>query len=611
MKRLNRILALLVCLSLLLSATGCNNSSSGENTPPAISGVGDKNIEAGSEFDALAGVTASDAQDGDLTAMITVTSLPALTFQNGKTTPDTAGTYELTYSVTDKSGETAEAYATLTVTRQTGESVVFRQMDFATPASMDSHGWEASVAEGVDATGTMKDGAFVFDITSPGSGDGDIQLKHPGTALKAADYRVKIWVKSTQETYAHLLARDENAEGWSTFGGAYNMRIGTGITPLELNFTSPGEGSAELLLNLGKITPNPDNPADTTPENFTVTIDKIEIYEISGSEAPVPAYTNDFSAASADAVALSTGDGASGSAACSGDGTGVFQIDGYPTTGGVWSIKADIALPGVNIEAGQKYYYRFTLKSESDQSGELLVESGSQNDAARANFNSLSIAAGEEIVVNNVFIADGSVADPVIRMQVGNPSAGVTSNTLTVSNVEFGRMEGDLETVKTIHGFGVSYAANTNPDYLWTTYNGTDEDNDLGVGTLWTKDGSLFYRIDQGGSVDWHNKLIFGHGGNRLTLPADSYFTVQITGKASKPVSCGFFLNPMGGWDPRVSESIQFTTEEQTFTFETTDTLIMDMDFEMLFQFGSSELPGLGEVTIEITDITIYQRSVV
>lgn len=608
MKKMNRIIALLLCLTMLLAASGCGGS--GENTPPTISGVSDQTVVAGTEFDALAGVTASDEQDGDITSMITITSTPSLTFQNGKVTPESAGTYELTYSVTDKGGETAEAYATLTVTRQTGEATVLEQMDFAT-ASIDSHGWEASVAEGVNASGELKDGAFVFDITDAGSGDGDIQLKKAGVELKAADYRVKIWAKSTKETYAHILARNENAEGWETFGGAFNVRIGTEIAPLELSFTSKGEGSAELILNLGKITPNPDNAADTTPEDFTVTIDKVEIYEITGNESAVPVYTNDFSMMSIDAVALSAGDGASGSATCSGNGVGTFQIDGYPTTGGVWSVKADIGLANTPIEAGQKYYYSFTLKAENAQTGELLVESASQNDAARANFAALSIGAGEEIVVTNTFTAENNVEDPVIRMQIGNPSDGVSSNTLTVSNLEFGKMEGDLETVKTIDGFGVSYAANTNPNYLWTTYNGTDEDNERGVGTIWTQDGNLFYRIDQGGSVDWHNKLIFGHGSKPLTLPADSYFTVEITAKATKPVSCGFFLNPIGSWDPRISEGIDFTTEEQTFTFETTDTLILDMDFEMLFQFGSNTLPDLGEVTIEFTNITIYQRSVV
>ena len=59
-----------------------------------------------------------------------------------------------------------------------------------------------------------------------------------------------------------------------------------------------------------------------------------------------------------------------------------------------------------------------------------------------------------------------------------------------------------------------------------------------------------------------------------------------------------------------MSEGIDFTTEEQTFSFDTTDTLILDMPFEMLFQFGSADLAEMGDVTIEISNITILQRSV-
>ena len=55
---------------------------------------------------------------------------------------------------------------------------------------------------------------------------------------------------------------------------------------------------------------------------------------------------------------------------------------------------------------------------------------------------------------------------------------------------------------------------------------------------------------------------------------------------------------------------IDFTTEEQTFSFDTTDTLILEMPFEMLFQFGSADLAEMGDVTIEISNITILQRSV-
>ena len=182
------------------------------------------------------------------------------------------------------------------------------------------------------------------------------------------------------------------------------------------------------------------------------------------------------------------------------------------------------------------------------------------------------------------------------------------ANKLVVKNFVFNKVGGDKETQKTIEAFapigkGTEYYGSE--AYPWETFNGTDEDNERGVGTIWTADGSLFYRIDDGGTVDWHNKLICP-----ITLPADSYFIVEIKAKADKPVSCGFFLNPQGGWDPRVSEGIDFTTEEQTFTFETTDTFIMDMGCELLFQFGSEATANLGGVTIEFTSITIYQRSV-
>ncbi len=599
MKKISKLTAILLCLTLTLSLAACSGGNGGENTPPSISGVADQSVEAGSQFDALAGVTATDAEDGDVTGMITVKSVPELDFSNGKTTPADAGSYELTYSVTDKAGETAEAYATLTVTRKTGEAVELVSFDFS-DITPDSHGWEAVIGEKAKATGELKSGAFVFDIENPGEGDGDVKLSKPGFELKAADYRLKVWAKSTAETYAHMFARNEAAEGWELFGDAYNMKIGTSVAPLELNFTSPGEGTAELLIHLGKISPNPDNPADTTPENFTVTIDKIELYEITGAQTEVPVYTADF--ADETAVALSAGDGANGTASVA-DGKGVFTIANYPTEGGVWSVKADLGLGGSAIEAGTKYYYKVTLMSESDQDGELLVESSTLADQARANFNGLSLKAGEETTVTKQFTAESAVEDPVIRMQIGNPAEGVTANTITVTAVEFGKLEGDLETHKTIDSFSTARA--DAEDYTWGVYNGTDEDNELGVGTIWTEGGKLYYRIDQGGTVDWHNKLYMN-----LDLPADSYFTVEITGKATSPVSCGFFLNPAGSWDPRVSEGIDFTTDEQTFTFDTTDTLIMDMPFEMLFQFGSADLAAMGEVTVEISNITIYQRSV-
>ena len=156
---------------------------------------------------------------------------------------------------------------------------------------------------------------------------------------------------------------------------------------------------------------------------------------------------------------------------------------------------------------------------------------------------------------------------------------------------------------------GRNTANESNTDLPWETFNGTDEDNERGVGTIWAENGSFFYRIDDAGTVDWHNKLICGYGGNPLTLEADAYYTIEITVKAEKPVSCGVFLNPMGGWDPRIAEGMDITTEFQTFRFTTTDTFITDMDFELLFQFGSEAASQMGENTIEFSNITIYKMS--
>ncbi len=613
-KLVKRCAALLLSICMAASMAGCSGEgkTDGENTAPQIDGVADQTVEAGSTFDALAGVTATDAEDGDLTGRIIIDSTPSISFQNGKGTPETAGSYELTYSVTDDAGATTEAYATLTVTKKTSEPVLYKEFDFTVPQSVDAQGWEAGIGESASATGELRDGAFVFEIASPGDGDGEVQLKKSGLSLKAADYRLKVWVKSTADTYAHILARDENADGWSTFGGAYNLRITQEIAPLELYFTSPGEGSAELLINLGRITPNPDNLADTTPDNFTVTIDKIELYEISGEEYETPVYENDLSAGTETDVTVSAGDG-SNAAVTMENGAASVNIENYPTDGGVWSIKTDIALPGVSVEEGQKYYFRFKVTAESAQSGECLVESATLNDANRANFADFSIGAGEEKIVSGTFTAGSTVSDPVIRLQIGNPSDGVSANKLVIDDISFGKMEGDLETKKTIYSFspyGKGTANETNPDYPWLTFNGTDEDNDLGVGTIWSENGSLFYRIDQGGITDWHNKLVCGYTENPLTLEADSYYTVELTVKATENVSCGFFLNPLGTWDPRVSEGMDITTEEQTFTFTTTDTFLTDMGFEMLLQFGSDATASLGEVTIEFSNIRIMQMKV-
>ncbi|SNT15037.1 3',5'-cyclic AMP phosphodiesterase CpdA [Micrococcales bacterium KH10] len=75
---------------------------------PTISAPGDTTVKFGEPFDALAGVTAYDNVDGDITDRITVT---------GSVNTGALGEYELTYSVADDAGNVAEAHRTIFVVK--------------------------------------------------------------------------------------------------------------------------------------------------------------------------------------------------------------------------------------------------------------------------------------------------------------------------------------------------------------------------------------------------------------------------------------------------------------------------------------------------------------
>ena len=121
-----------------------------------------------------------------------------------------------------------------------------------------------------------------------------------------------------------------------------------------LNYAHHGIENLLAIFIAVQITPNPENAKDTTPENFTVTIDKIEFYEISGEETKKPLFTNDFSSSKADSISVSAGDGADAKASVE-NKAGHFAIAKYPTDGGVWSIKADTILSKTKIENGKSY----------------------------------------------------------------------------------------------------------------------------------------------------------------------------------------------------------------------------------------------------------------
>lgn len=78
-----------------------------DNVGPTLAGIGPKTIKVGDDFDPLAGVSAIDNADGDITAKITV---------EGKVNTNKVGQYRLIYSVLDACGNRTRESRLITVT---------------------------------------------------------------------------------------------------------------------------------------------------------------------------------------------------------------------------------------------------------------------------------------------------------------------------------------------------------------------------------------------------------------------------------------------------------------------------------------------------------------
>lgn len=119
---MKRILSVLFILSFALLLVACKNdptpvpTPTPENNAPVITGpVNVAEHIKGTPFDALAGVTAADVEDGDLTSAIVVTN-PVDVNANG--------TYTVTYTVTDSAGAQDTVSITVTVYTPNGAPVI-------------------------------------------------------------------------------------------------------------------------------------------------------------------------------------------------------------------------------------------------------------------------------------------------------------------------------------------------------------------------------------------------------------------------------------------------------------------------------------------------------
>ncbi|MGL4373812.1 MAG: immunoglobulin-like domain-containing protein, partial [Turicibacter sp.] len=94
-----------------------------QNSAPVIEGVSDVTLTVGDEFNVLSGVTATDKEDGDLTAFITV---------EGTVDLNRAGVYSIVYLVSDRDGLTTSKERVITVVEKENSAPILTGVDDVT-----------------------------------------------------------------------------------------------------------------------------------------------------------------------------------------------------------------------------------------------------------------------------------------------------------------------------------------------------------------------------------------------------------------------------------------------------------------------------------------------
>jgi hypothetical protein len=212
-----------------------------EDAYPSIHGANNLRISEGTAFDPLAGVTASDPEDGDLTDDIIVT---------GTVDTETVGIYTLTYSVTDSAGNTATVTRTIEVVEATeGGMSVIDNPDMTTEA-----GWNFDL-QPHQGTMAYENDMIVMNLTDIGDAFWNVQLYQDGISIISGNaYLITVTMRAdAPRTIA--LGLEDTADGFADLKGEWiEWEVTDEFVTYYYVFRADRTiDSAKLALFLGKI----------------------------------------------------------------------------------------------------------------------------------------------------------------------------------------------------------------------------------------------------------------------------------------------------------------------------------------------------------------------
>ena len=459
-------LAAVMSLSAFVALAGCgDDKNNGENTDPVIEGVKvEDTIFAGEEWDALAGVTASDEEDGDLTDKIEVSAV-GLTFTNGKTTPTVADAigYEVVYTVTDSDGGEAKEYCTLHVNEAVGTTQYVYEADFSdvTPkydwaegneGEGNNHWWSLKKENGAEATATLTEGRLAIDVTNRNSAaDYQLMLTRNFADLAVGRYKFAVWAKtpSSGTVKLNMIAElNENSSASSNFddrnlGGTKEIELTSQYQVFALDFEltqeklKAGADQGEVLFRIGL-------GVGDNPNAFKVDIEKIIIWKTTGSNADSDLFTLNSAPSTGGLVIDHNWEQAESTLAYDEASQAVkIDITKYNVNDGVWTIVAKAPLTGAAIEAGKHYGVEVEMKADTEIKPEIVIGRNGEEDGKDHDPRFIK----NDTAVGNAFVTvagefDGfATTTPYIFFQLGkdngNNYPNVTANAIYIKAIRF------------------------------------------------------------------------------------------------------------------------------------------------------------------------------
>lgn len=224
---------------------------------PELTGINtSKTILVGGTFDPLAGVTAVDANDGDVTANIEVEILDANDDVVATVDTSVVGSYTINYSVEDAAGNESTASATLEVIEMPFEDenlIVNGDFDSALSDPAEWITWAQDWGTAPVTTFTFDDtnGVFTADIAGGGDAAWGVQVYQEGVTLEEGHtYRIVVTAKASVARDINIAIGEPLADnGWDEYARFDGVSLATDYTTQEFVFTVTKATNENIKVN--------------------------------------------------------------------------------------------------------------------------------------------------------------------------------------------------------------------------------------------------------------------------------------------------------------------------------------------------------------------------